>query len=595
FFLRRGGDRELLLGELAEPLHAAPDLLQKLRFCGHDLLLGCFLPARPRARLRGALKLAHLALQLLDLEVGIVELGTRGYVQRFAGDCDHSMQLHANARHGAQVFSARLQTLLRLHDLVDSPVRDARPQLHQRKERIDALAERLQLADPAADVIDDPAPRRFEDREVGELGVASLCLRGKQLAQRIAHRPGRPHAERIREPGESPVERFVHRWRSRRRRRLRCSRNLQQAFPLLGVLLGPGLPVVNALRAAERRERRAGVLRQQPAHQLQRLQRRLSFGRRSGEPLALFFFDARIRRCGTLGRQQKAKRVLHHVPPGAIQALDAIAGRFHGSPRVSARDSQRSSAAHVAEDATCASPQRASLTDLSPLPTLLRVVPPAPIGARQTAERVKLLFEFSPGGYALSVAVGAATAVFLWGEVRHEFLLAWIASVLLVSGGRYLLYLAYRRRSSSVERAADWERYFIIGSTLMGFAWAVLPTFLFPQRSIELQLALTFIVAAMAMGGVGILAPSRLALSLFIAPMALAMVARLLLHGGAIFVGIAVVAIFYVALLVRMGSAFHKALAETIRAKFENEILIEKLRRSQDVLSDAVESLPEAI
>jgi diguanylate cyclase (GGDEF)-like protein/PAS domain S-box-containing protein len=222
-------------------------------------------------------------------------------------------------------------------------------------------------------------------------------------------------------------------------------------------------------------------------------------------------------------------------------------------------------------------------------------VAPAPSGARYTAERVKLLFEFSPGGYALSAAVGAAAAAFLWGEVRHDFLLAWIASVLLVSGGRYLLYLAYRRRSPPIERAAAWERYFIVGSTLMGCAWAALPTFLFPEGSTELQLALTFIVAAMAMGGVGILAPSRLALSLFIAPMALAMVARLLLQGGAIFVGIGVAAIFYVALLARMGSAFHKALAETIRARFETDMLIEKLRSSQDAFSDAVESLPEAI
>ena len=222
-------------------------------------------------------------------------------------------------------------------------------------------------------------------------------------------------------------------------------------------------------------------------------------------------------------------------------------------------------------------------------------MPPAPSGARHTAERVKLLFEFSPGGYALSAAVGAATAAFLWGEVQQDFLLVWIAAVLLISGSRYLLYLAYQRRSPSIERATDWERYFIVGSTLMGFAWAALPTFLFPEGSIELQLALTFIVAAMAMGGVGILAPSRLALALFIAPMAVAMVARALLQGGAIFVGIAVVAIFYVALLIRMGSAFHKALAETIRARFETELLIEKLRTSQDAFSDAVESLPEAI
>jgi diguanylate cyclase (GGDEF)-like protein/PAS domain S-box-containing protein len=222
-------------------------------------------------------------------------------------------------------------------------------------------------------------------------------------------------------------------------------------------------------------------------------------------------------------------------------------------------------------------------------------VPSAFSDARETAERVKLLFKFSPAGYGLSAVVGAATAVFLWGEVRDDFVLAWIASVLLVTGGRYLLYLAYQRRAPAIERAADWERTFIVGSTLMGFAWAALPTFLFPERGTEVQLALTFIVAAMAMGGVGRLAPSPLALWLFIAPMALAMVGRLLLQGGAIFIGIGVAAIFYVALLIRMGRQFHKALAETIRARFEREALIEKLRTSQEMFSDAVESLPEAI
>ena len=125
---------------------------------------------------------------------------------------------------------------------------------------------------------------------------------------------------------------------------------------------------------------------------------------------------------------------------------------------------------------------------------------------RETAERVKLLFEFSPGGYLLSAVVGAATAVFLWGEVRRELILAWVAWVMLVCGGRYLLYLDYRRRSPPVERAVQWERYFTVGSTLMGFTWAALPAFLFPERSTEVQLALTFIVAAMAMGSVGILA-----------------------------------------------------------------------------------------
>src|SRR5204862_4609425 len=78
-------------------------------------------------------------------------------------------------------------------------------------------------------------------------------------------------------------------------------------------------------------------------------------------------------------------------------------------------------------------------------------------------------------------------------------------------------------------------------------------------------------------------------------PMALAMGARLLMQDGPILVGIGVVALFYVALLARMGREFHRALTDAIGSRVVNEGLIGKLRQSQDALSDAIESLPEAI
>jgi PAS domain S-box-containing protein len=97
------------------------------------------------------------------------------------------------------------------------------------------------------------------------------------------------------------------------------------------------------------------------------------------------------------------------------------------------------------------------------------------------------------------------------------------------------------------------------------------------------------------MGGVGILAPSPLALSLFLAPIAAAMIVRLVVQGGPIFIGIGVIGVFYVALLARTGREFYRALADSIGTRFVNQALIDRLRQSQDALSDAIESLPEAI
>ena len=126
--------------------------------------------------------------------------------------------------------------------------------------------------------------------------------------------------------------------------------------------------------------------------------------------------------------------------------------------------------------------QGESLTDASALPTLLRVVPPSLSDARVTAERVKLLFQFSPESYLIAVLVGGGTAFLLWSDVARVTLLAWIAWILLVSGSRYALYIAYRRRNPPAQAAWRWERYFTAGSTLMSLGWAALPALLFPER-----------------------------------------------------------------------------------------------------------------
>ena len=220
---------------------------------------------------------------------------------------------------------------------------------------------------------------------------------------------------------------------------------------------------------------------------------------------------------------------------------------------------------------------------------------PAPaLDARQTAERVRLLFRLSPESYLVSFVVGAIAAVLLWDQVSRTNLLAWALGVAVISSGRYALYTAYKGASPSPETALRWEKYFITGSTLMSLAWAALPAVLFPA-SAEYQAVVLFIVAATATTAVATLGPSLPGFALFVAPIAAATIYRLFVEVGTLSIGLGLITLLYVALLARVWKEFHATLIGTIRAKFVNEDLIGKLLASQEVLSDAIESLPEAI
>ena len=218
-----------------------------------------------------------------------------------------------------------------------------------------------------------------------------------------------------------------------------------------------------------------------------------------------------------------------------------------------------------------------------------------PTRSRENAERVWLLYRFSPLGYLTSAVVSLGTAIFLREEFPALVLETWVGVVFAVCVGRYVLYGAYRRIRRPPEQAQRWERRFVAGAFVMSLCWAVLPVALFPQRSSEMQLVVTFVVAAMAIGGTGSLGASRLAFAAFLGPMALAMIVRLFIEGTPMLVGTGVVAVLYVALLARIWKEYNKALIGGIRARFENEGLIEKLRSSQEMLADAIDGLPEAI
>jgi signal transduction histidine kinase len=132
------------------------------------------------------------------------------------------------------------------------------------------------------------------------------------------------------------------------------------------------------------------------------------------------------------------------------------------------------------------------------------------------AAQVSAVFRQMP----IALAVNAVNAIITF-LVLRQFIelarpLAWLCVVLLVTAGRWVLWLRYRHRRvrSGITDAARWSWVAACGSLLAGMCWGMGGLVLFPTMPVLGQIFLTFVIGGMCAGAVVISAshlPSLLA------------------------------------------------------------------------------------
>jgi diguanylate cyclase (GGDEF)-like protein/PAS domain S-box-containing protein len=210
------------------------------------------------------------------------------------------------------------------------------------------------------------------------------------------------------------------------------------------------------------------------------------------------------------------------------------------------------------------------------------------------AARVAALFRVARPAYAATLVNGALLVLVLWEAFPAALLAGWFGLLVAVSLARIVLHLGYTRAPER-RTPARWESRFVVGAVAAGALWTVPPVVFLPAGDPLLQLAVIFVIGGTIIGAAGVYAPSPASFYGFCAlPLAAALV-QLALQPGRTYTLLAAMVAVFGAVMVRVYRDLHGGVVGTLRARIENEDLLERLARSEAQLRDAIESFPEGI
>ncbi len=203
------------------------------------------------------------------------------------------------------------------------------------------------------------------------------------------------------------------------------------------------------------------------------------------------------------------------------------------------------------------------------------------VGKHLYTEQIRLLYRFSLVGYLAELIVTFLLGVILWETLgtRPE-LFAWFAAMFVVMLLRYGNYKWFIKKNPRPETLLTWERRIFFGSILIGLLWGVMGSALLP-RSGPTQMPVMMLVALLTLGSVAYYAPHK---SLFFyTAMASLLPMGVVNFGlgdrGSSAIGASIV--IFAGLLVAVHSKVHKALVDSLSARFDNLLIAMRLEEEK--------------
>jgi PAS domain S-box-containing protein len=208
------------------------------------------------------------------------------------------------------------------------------------------------------------------------------------------------------------------------------------------------------------------------------------------------------------------------------------------------------------------------------------------------AEQVRLLYRLSLVGYLATLLVTLALGAVLWNELSpRPALFAWLAFITLLTIARYGLYKAYMSAKPGVEQAPGWGNWFVVGTGLMGFGWAIVGTLLFPLGNLFNEMSVVMLVALLTTGALAEHAPYRPAFVSYAVPALVPLAFHMLLLRDRNHILLGLVLLALMGLLLFIHSRANAGVVDALTTRFKNLSLATSLETERQQSREAIMAL----
>ncbi|MDH3640175.1 MAG: EAL domain-containing protein, partial [Gammaproteobacteria bacterium] len=202
------------------------------------------------------------------------------------------------------------------------------------------------------------------------------------------------------------------------------------------------------------------------------------------------------------------------------------------------------------------------------------------------AERLRFLYRQSRTGNILTLLVVAVLTTQLFGNVSTVSLSVWVGYAVFVTGSGF--WLSARFNITDVDRLDMWRKLFIASTCTSGAVWGACALLFLPQTSIENQLMILLVIAALCATAVSYLAADKPAFELYISIAIFPAAVFCLTQSQNIYISIALLACVFIFAVLSSANHFHRLFSESLRFRFQNLELAKNLASRNHELEEDI-------
>lgn len=185
------------------------------------------------------------------------------------------------------------------------------------------------------------------------------------------------------------------------------------------------------------------------------------------------------------------------------------------------------------------------------------------------ATQVSAIFRQMPIALAVNTVNAILTAIVLRQIANAVIPIVWLGVALLVSTGRWVLWLRYRRAGPDAKSIAWWSRLAACGALLAGMCWGLGGVVMFPIATVPGQIFLTLVIGGMCAGAVVTSASHLPSLLAFVLAASLPLAALFFFQGMTTATALGTMILVFAAAVSAAGLHLNRFIVQTIRLRLE--------------------------